>query len=65
MSVILIEKKTNPLLVRFKIESCIKDEPSLFIWEDPISKNIRHIDDISLNQNVEYYSSVNKNLSFF
>ena len=65
MPVRLIEKKTNPLLVKFKIESCIKDEPALFIWEDPISKNIRYVDDISLNQNVEYYSSINKDISFF
>ena len=65
MSVLLIEKKTNPLLIRFKIESSLKEEPALFIWEDPVSKNIRHIDEISLSSNLEYYSSINKNLSYF
>jgi len=65
MSVILIEKKTNPLLVRFKIDHYIKEEPALFIWEDPFSKNIRHIDEISLNGNSEYYSAINKDISFF
>jgi hypothetical protein len=52
MSVLLIEKKTNPLLIRFKIESSLKEEPALFIWEDPVSKNIRHIDEISLSSNL-------------
>jgi hypothetical protein len=65
MSVLLIEKKTNPLLIRFKIESSLKEEPALLIWEDPFSKNIRFIDEISLNQNIEYYSCVNKDISFF
>ena len=65
MSVTLIEKKINPLLVRFKIEAPLRDEPVLFIWEDPFSKNIRHIDEISLTQNIEYYSCINKDLSFF
>ena len=65
MSVLLIEKKTNPLLIRFKIESSLKEEPALFIWEDPVSKNIRHIDEISLSSNLEYYSSINKHLSYF
>ena len=65
MSVIFIEKKTNPLLVRFKIDHYIKEEPALFIWEDPFSKNIRHIDEISLNGNSEYYSAINKDISFF
>jgi hypothetical protein len=65
MSVTLIEKKTNPLLIKIKIDANINDEPALFIWEDPFSKNIRFIDEISLNRNIEYYSCVNKDLSYF
>ena len=65
MSVTLIEKKINPLLIRFKINGSLNNEPVLFTWEDSLSKNIKHIDEILLSSNLEYYSSVNKNLSFF
>jgi hypothetical protein len=65
MTVILIEKKTNPLLVRFKTNDRFNNEPVLFIWEDSLSKNIKHIDEICLSQNLEYYSGINKNISFF
>lgn len=65
MSVTLIETKTNPLFIKFKTGSFLNNEPVLLIWEDPFSKNIRYIDEICLNQNFEYYSCINKDLSFF
>lgn len=65
MSVTLIEKKFKPLLIKIRIDEKIINEPCLFIWEDTLSKNIKHIDKVSLNQNIEYYSSINKDVSFF
>jgi len=65
MIVTLIEKKTNPLLVRFKTNGDFDNDPVLFIWEDSLSKNIKHIDEIHLSGNLEYYSGINKNISFF
>ena len=65
MSVTLIGKQVSPLLIRFKVNYNINNEPALFIWEDSLSKNIKHIDDIFLKDNVEYYSTINKDLSFF
>lgn len=65
MNVTLIDKKTTPLLIRFKIDCNISNEPALFIWEDSLSKNVKHIDEIFLTKNIEYYSAINKDLSYF
>jgi len=65
MTVTLIDKKINPLLIRFKINGSLDNEPVLFIWEDSLSKNIKHVDEILLSSNLEYYSGINKYLSFF
>lgn len=65
MSVTLIEKRLNPLLIKIRIDEKINNEPCLFIWEDSLSKNIKYIDSVLLSQNVEYYSSINKDISFF
>lgn len=63
--IVLIDKKTNPLSIKVKVISDLKDEPALFLWEDSISKNIKFIDKILLTNNSEYYSSLNKNIDFF
>jgi len=65
MAVTLIDKKIKPLMVRFKINYNFKDEPALLIWEDSLSKNVKYIDDILLTYTREYYSSLNKDVSFF
>ena len=65
MSIILLDKKTDPLSIKIKFFLDIKDEPALFLWEDPLSKIIRYIDKISLNKDIEYYSNLNKNIDFF
>lgn len=65
MSVTLIETKTSPLLIKIRIDSCVNNEPALFIWEDSFSKNIKYIDEIFLHSHTEYYSCINKDLSFF
>lgn len=65
MHVSLVEKKENPLSIKIKILSELKDEPALFLWEDSLSKNIKFIDKINLNKNVNYYSCISKNINFF
>jgi hypothetical protein len=65
MSVTLIEKNHNPLLIKIRINESVINEPGLFIWEDSLSKNIKYVDDVTLNQNTDYYSSINKDVSFF
>lgn len=65
MSATLIEKRFNPLLIKVRIDEKINNEPGLFIWEDSISKNIKYIDAVNLNGSVEYYSTINKDISFF
>ena len=65
MSVTLIEKQHNPLLIKVRINESVNNEPGLFVWEDTLSKNIKYVDDVILNENTEYYSGINKNISFF
>ena len=65
MSVTLIEKKFNPLVIKIRIDKKISNEPCLFIWEDSTSSNIKYVERVYLNQNIEYYSSLNKDISFF
>ena len=65
MSITLLEKKHNPLLIKIRINESVINEPGLFIWEDSLSKNIKYVDVVTLNQNTDYYSSINKDVSFF
>jgi hypothetical protein len=65
MSVILVDKKINPLSIKVRVTADLKDEPVLFLWEDPISSNLRFVDKIILTKDVEYYSGLNKNINFF
>lgn len=64
--VILVEKKTNPLSIKIKANSdSLNNEPVLFLWEDSLSKNTKFIDKISITNNTEYYSALNKDINFF
>jgi len=63
--IVLVNKKTNPLSIKIKVNFECKNEPALFLWEDPLSKNVKFIDKIFLNSNMEYYSCLNKDIIFF
>lgn len=65
MEVILINKNLNPVSLRLKIENLSNTEDFIIVWEDPISKNIRFVDKISIKENGEYYFKLNKDISFF
>jgi hypothetical protein len=65
MKTCVIEKNISPLFIKFKIEDYIKNEDCLFIWEDALSKNVKYIDQVQVSSNVEYYSTINKNIDFF
>lgn len=65
MNIVLIEKNIEPLSIKIKVELELINEPCLFIWEDSLSKNIKFVDKINLSKNIEYYSSLNKNIDFF
>lgn len=65
MSFSVLEKSFNPLFIKIKHSGSMVNEPVLFIWEDTFSKNVKHTDQLIFNSNVEYFSSINKNISFF
>lgn len=65
MNVIVLNKKYNPLHISFKINSLKKSEDVLLIWEDPISHNLRFVDKITIHNGLDYFSGLNKNISFF
>jgi hypothetical protein len=65
MSFVVLEKNYSPLHIKIKHVGTIVSEPVLFVWEDTFSKNVRYTDQVHLNSNVEYFSTINKNISFF
>ena len=65
MYISLIEKKIDPLSVKFLVNSNLVEEPVLLLWEDPITKALRFSDRLTLTNGYEYYSCINKNLNFF
>lgn len=65
MGIFLVEKKTDPLSIKIKVYFPFTNEPCLFLWEDTKTKSIKFIDKISLTNNTEYYSGINKSIDFF
>jgi len=61
----LVSKKTTPLFIEFHIKSIEENETVMFLWEDDYFKSILFSDVVSLRNNFTYYSSLNKDLSFF
>lgn len=62
---ILLNKKTNPLFIEFKATNIDENEHVMFLWEDDLYKSVLFSDITQLKNDFIYFSTLNKNLSFF
>lgn len=60
-----LSKKFSPLFIEFNVNGLQNDETVLFLWEDDLYKSCLFSDVVQLKNNITYFSSICKNLSFF
>lgn len=65
LKIYIVEKTFKPLSLKFRVETELQNEPVLFVWEDDVTKNVKHIDKLEISSQLEYYSAINKNIDFF
>lgn len=63
--IVFISKKIDPLFVEFRVSGLKENKKVLFLWEDDFYKSILFSDVSEIKNEITYYSSINKDLSFF
>lgn len=61
----LVNKKTEPLFIQFKVSKLENELDVLLLWEESVHKSCIYSENVKLKNNFIYYSEINKNLSFF